>query len=57
MAEFRRKIRTTRRLVLDALSNDDFQRGIAALRTHGDAFDQNAAVTEEIDWFVFTRPE
>lgn len=41
---------------LARLSNEDFQRGIAALRTHGDAIDQNDAVTEEIDWFVFIRP-
>jgi ubiquinone/menaquinone biosynthesis C-methylase UbiE len=40
---------------LARLSNDDFQRGMGALRTHGDAIDQNDAVTEEIDWFVFTR--
>jgi hypothetical protein len=40
---------------LARLSNDDFQRGMAAFRTHGDAIDQNDAVTEEIDWFVFTR--
>jgi hypothetical protein len=30
---------------------------MAALRTRGDAIDQNAAVTEEISWFVFTRDE
>src|SRR5262249_49909706 len=40
---------------LARLSDDDFQRGMAALRTHGDAIDQNDTVTEEIDWFVFTR--
>ena len=40
---------------LARLSDDDFQRGMAALRTHGDAIDQNDAVIEEIDWFVFTR--
>jgi hypothetical protein len=28
---------------------------MAALRNHGDAIYQNDAVTEEIDWFVFTR--
>jgi hypothetical protein len=28
---------------------------MAALQTHGDAIDQNDAVTEEIDWFVFAR--
>jgi hypothetical protein len=35
---------------LARLSNDDFQRGMAALRTHGDAIDQNDAIIEEIDW-------
>ena len=40
---------------LARLSDDDFRRGMAALRTHGDAIDQDDAVTEEIDWFVFTR--
>jgi SAM-dependent methyltransferase len=40
---------------LARLSNDDFQRGMAALRIHGDAINQDDAVTEEIDWFVFTR--
>jgi ubiquinone/menaquinone biosynthesis C-methylase UbiE len=41
---------------LARLSDDDFQRGMVALRTHGDRINQNDAVTEEIDWFVFTRP-
>jgi SAM-dependent methyltransferase len=40
---------------LARLSDDDFRRGMAALRTHGDAIDQDDAVIEEIDWFVFTR--
>jgi hypothetical protein len=40
---------------LARLSDDDFQQGIAALRTPGDAIKQHDAVTEEIDWFVFTR--
>jgi hypothetical protein len=39
---------------LARLSDDDFQ-GMAALRTPGDAINQNDAVTEEIDWFVFHR--
>jgi hypothetical protein len=29
---------------------------MAALRNPGAAIDPDAAVTEEIDWFVFTRP-
>jgi len=40
---------------LARLSDGEFQRGMTALRIHGDAIDQNDAVTEEIDWFVFTR--
>jgi ubiquinone/menaquinone biosynthesis C-methylase UbiE len=40
---------------LARLSDGEFQRGMAALRTHGGAINQNDAVTEEIDWFVFTR--
>jgi ubiquinone/menaquinone biosynthesis C-methylase UbiE len=40
---------------LARLSNDDFQHGMAALRNPGDAINQNDAVTEEIDWFVFRR--
>ena len=40
---------------LARLNDDDFQQGMAALRTHGDEINQNAAVTEEIDWFVFSR--
>ena len=40
---------------LARLSDDDFQQGMAALRTPGDVIDQNDAVTEEIDWFVFLR--
>jgi ubiquinone/menaquinone biosynthesis C-methylase UbiE len=40
---------------LARLSDDDFQQGMAALRTPGAAIDQNDAVTEEIDWLVFLR--
>jgi len=40
---------------LARLSDDDFQQGMTALRTPGDAINQDDAVTEEIDWFVFTR--
>ena len=42
-------------LFLARLSDDDFQQGMAALRTPGDAINQKDAVTEEIDWFVFAR--
>ena len=40
---------------LARLSNDDFLQGMAVLRNPGDAINQNDAVTEEIDWFVFLR--
>jgi ubiquinone/menaquinone biosynthesis C-methylase UbiE len=40
---------------LARLSDDEFQRGMAALRTRGAAINQHDAVTEEIDWFVFTQ--
>jgi ubiquinone/menaquinone biosynthesis C-methylase UbiE len=40
---------------LARLSDADFQQGMAALRSPGDAIEQNEAVTEEIDWFVFRR--
>jgi hypothetical protein len=36
---------------LARLSDDDFQQGMAALRTPGNAINQNDAVTEEIDWY------
>jgi hypothetical protein len=42
---------------LTRLSDDDFQQRMAALRSPGDAINQNDAVTEEIDWFVFLRHE
>jgi ubiquinone/menaquinone biosynthesis C-methylase UbiE len=37
---------------LARLPENDFQQGMAALRTPGDAINQNDAVTEEIDWFA-----
>jgi hypothetical protein len=40
---------------LARLSDDDFLQGMAALRTPSDAINQDDAVTEEIDWFVFVR--
>ena len=40
---------------LARLSDDGFQQGMAALRIRGDMINQNDAVTEEIDWFVFLR--
>jgi SAM-dependent methyltransferase len=40
---------------LARLSDRDFEAGMAALRSHGGEIDQDAAVTEQIDWFVFAR--
>jgi SAM-dependent methyltransferase len=40
---------------LARLSDNDFHQGMNALRNPGDAIKQEDAVTEEIDWFVFTR--
>jgi ubiquinone/menaquinone biosynthesis C-methylase UbiE len=40
---------------LARLSDGDFEQGMAILRAPGEAINQNDAVTEEIDWFVFTR--
>jgi ubiquinone/menaquinone biosynthesis C-methylase UbiE len=40
---------------LARLSDEDFQHGMAAMRSTGDTFDQKAPVTEEVDWFVFRR--
>jgi ubiquinone/menaquinone biosynthesis C-methylase UbiE len=39
--------------LLARLSDDAFHKGIAALRAQGEKISKNAAVTEEIDWFVF----
>jgi hypothetical protein len=41
---------------LARLSDEDFHRGMAALRVHGDEIDANAPVTEELDWYLFARP-
>jgi ubiquinone/menaquinone biosynthesis C-methylase UbiE len=38
---------------LARLSDEDFEQGMAALRSPGTQIDQNDPVTEEIDWFVF----
>ena len=40
---------------LARLSDTEFDRGMAALRAHGANSDPDEAVTEEIDWFVFTK--
>jgi len=40
---------------LARLSDDEFDAGMAALRSHGDEIDRNDSVIEEIDWFVFAK--
>lgn len=40
---------------LARLSNEDFSAGMARLHAHGHGANQDDAVTEEIDWFVFTK--
>jgi ubiquinone/menaquinone biosynthesis C-methylase UbiE len=40
---------------LARLSDMEFDQGIAALRAHGCSINPNEAVTEEINWFVFTK--
>ena len=40
---------------LARLPDEEFDRGMAALRAHADELGHNDGVTEEIDWFVFTK--
>jgi SAM-dependent methyltransferase len=40
---------------LARLSDEDFQQGMAAMRSAGAVVDQDNPVSEEIDWFVFRR--
>jgi ubiquinone/menaquinone biosynthesis C-methylase UbiE len=40
---------------LARLSNEDFSSGMARLHDYGHAANRDDAVTEEIDWFVFTK--
>ena len=40
---------------LARLSDAEFDQGMAALRAHRANLDPDEAVTEEIDWFVFTK--
>jgi uncharacterized membrane protein YhaH (DUF805 family) len=37
------------------LSDTGFEQGMAGLRAHGANINPAEAVTEEIDWFVFTK--
>jgi hypothetical protein len=41
---------------LARLSDTAFDEGMAALRAHRADINPAEAVTEEIDWFVFTKP-
>ena len=41
---------------LARLPYSEFDQGMAALRAHRANINPAAAVTEEIDWFVFTKP-
>lgn len=41
---------------LARLPDDEFDAGMAALRSHADKVDPSEPVTEEIDWFVFAKP-
>jgi ubiquinone/menaquinone biosynthesis C-methylase UbiE len=40
---------------LARLSDEDFSAGMVGLHAHGHNANQDDAVTEEIDWFVFTK--
>lgn len=40
---------------LARLSDEDFSAGMARLHAHGHSANREDAVTEEIDWFVFTK--
>jgi ubiquinone/menaquinone biosynthesis C-methylase UbiE len=40
---------------LARLSDEEFDRGMTVLRAHGGEFGPDDAVTEEIDWLVFTK--
>jgi hypothetical protein len=40
---------------LARLSNEGFSAGMGRLDAHGQGANQDDAVTEEIDWFVFTK--
>jgi SAM-dependent methyltransferase len=53
--EFIRKSALRADSFLARLSDSEFNRGMAALRAHVDEINPNEAVTEEIDWFVFTK--
>ena len=53
--EFIRKSALRADSFLARLSDAEFDRGMAALRGHVAEIDRNDAVTEQIDWWVFTK--
>ena len=53
--EFVRKSALRADSFLARLSETEFNRGMAALRAYLGEIVPNEAVTEEIDWFVFTK--
>jgi SAM-dependent methyltransferase len=53
--EFVRKSALRADSFLARLSDSKFNRGMTALRTYVGEINPNEAVTEEIDWFVFTK--
>jgi hypothetical protein len=53
--EFVRKSALRADSFLARLSDAEFNHSIAALRTHAAEMNPNDAVTEEIDWWVFTK--
>ena len=53
--EFVRKSALRADSFLARLSDTEFEHGMAALRAHDANINPAEAVTEEIDWFVFTK--
>jgi hypothetical protein len=54
-ASFVRKSALRADSFLARLSDTEFDQGMATLRAHSANIDPNEAVTEEINWFVFTK--
>jgi SAM-dependent methyltransferase len=55
--EFIRKSTLRADSFLARLSDAEFDHGMAALRAHAAEIGPNDAVTEQIDWWVFTKPD
>jgi hypothetical protein len=54
--EFIRKSALRADCFLTRLSDAEFNQGMDALRAHVAEINPNDAVTEQIDWWVFTKP-